>query len=158
MRNFLSFLRTTFLCKFLPLDKNIVFHKGIAWVILFWVLVHMGSHHLNYYRLSTTDRTILAQLTPVKGGVGDPLITTWQWSYTTIPGATGHMLVFVMALMYSSAIASIRRPMFEVFWYTHHLFIVFYFLLCIHGFPGVLEPPNAWMWTVSKRRVALPTC
>ena len=49
-------------------------------------------------------------LTPVGGEAGDPNITTWQWAYTLIPGATGHLLVLVMCLMYSSAIASIRRP------------------------------------------------
>ena len=32
LRNFLSFLRTTWVSAFIPLDKNIQFHKGIAWV------------------------------------------------------------------------------------------------------------------------------
>jgi hypothetical protein len=38
---------------------------------------------------------------------------------------------------YSSAIVSIRRPYFETFWYTHHLFVLFYLLLMVHGTPGV---------------------
>jgi len=38
--------------------------------------------------------------------------------------------------------------MFEIFWYTHHLFILYYIILAFHGFPGVLEPPTAWMFII----------
>jgi len=65
-----------------------------------------------------------------------------------MPGASGHLLFIIMAFMYSSAIVSIRRPYFEAFWYTHHLFILFYILLIFHGFPGVLEAPTAWAWVI----------
>lgn len=31
--------------------------------------------------------------------------------------------------------------------YTHHLFVPFFAILCAHGFPGVLEAPNFYIWT-----------
>jgi len=40
----------------------------------------------------------------------------------------------------------VRSPMFEVFWFSHHLFVPFFLLTCIHGIQGVLEPPTFWAW------------
>ncbi len=36
------------------------------------------------------------------------------------------------------AVERIRRWYFEVFWYTHHLFIVFYAMLLAHGTAALL--------------------
>jgi predicted ferric reductase len=41
LRNFLSFIRGTFLGTYLPIDKNIVFHKWIGWTILLFTIIHM---------------------------------------------------------------------------------------------------------------------
>ena len=38
--------------------------------------------------------------------------------------------------------------MFELFWFTHHLFIVFYVCLGVHGAAALLEKPIFWCWTV----------
>lgn len=39
-----------------------------------------------------------------------------------------------MIIMYAAAAPSYRKGQnFTIFWYTHHLFIVFYILLLIHG-------------------------
>jgi hypothetical protein len=109
MRNFLTFLRSTWVAKLLPLDKNIVFHKGFAWAIAFWVAVHGAAHNMNYFNLSLKDRDLLFWLP--KAEEGDPnRIPTWYFAWSTVPGATGHLLVITMAFMYSSAITSIRRP------------------------------------------------
>ena len=41
-----------------------------------------------------------------------------------------------MALFFivTSASEPIRRSYFELFWYTHHLFVVFFVFLIIHGY------------------------
>lgn len=41
--------------------------------------------------------------------------------------------------MVSTAVEQIRRSYFELFWYTHHLFIVFYIALCLHGSSGFVH-------------------
>jgi len=51
-------------------------------------------------------------------------------------------------LMYSSAIKYIRGPMFNVFWFTHHLFILFFGILCFHGASALLEKPTFWCWFI----------
>lgn len=52
---------------------------------------------------------------------------------TTGPGATGQVLVVVLFLIVTSSIYVIRRRYFEIFWFTHHLFIVFFAILMTHG-------------------------
>ena len=53
-----------------------------------------------------------------------------------------------MILMVTTSIEGMRRPHFEAFWYTHHLFIIFYAALILHGFGRVLESPTFWMWII----------
>jgi hypothetical protein len=58
----------------------------------------------------------------------------------------GHAICLIMAFIFASAVESVRRPYFEAFWYTHHLFFLFYALLCVHGAARLLEPPTFWAW------------
>jgi len=53
-----------------------------------------------------------------------------------------------MILMYTSAIKYIRGPFFNIFWFSHHLFILFFGLLCVHGAAAILEPPTYWCWVI----------
>jgi len=39
--------------------------------------------------------------------------------------------------------------MFEGFWYAHHLFILYYALLAVHGTTGLLEDPTFWIWVAA---------
>lgn len=57
-----------------------------------------------------------------------------------------------MVLIYSSAVESVRRPYFEAFWFTHHLFIAWFILLIIHGSMSTLEPSTFWAWLVGTFR------
>jgi hypothetical protein len=54
-------------------------------------------------------------------------------AFGTLPGITGHLVAVIMVLMYASAVKYVRSAMFHVFWYAHHLFILYYVLLSIHG-------------------------
>jgi hypothetical protein len=55
--------------------------------------------------------------------------------------ALGNLLVLIMVLMYTTAVDSVRRRYFNVFYFTHHLFVLFFILLLLHG-------PNFWMWFI----------
>eukprot|EP01113_Clastostelium_recurvatum_P047536 TRINITY_DN849_c0_g1_i1.p1 TRINITY_DN849_c0_g1~~TRINITY_DN849_c0_g1_i1.p1 ORF type:complete len:536 (+),score=150.99 TRINITY_DN849_c0_g1_i1:64-1671(+) len=144
LRNFLSIIRSSFLSAVIPVDKNIVFHKGMAWAIAFWAGIHMGAHYINYMKLSQlTDGITMARF-----NLRPPAPSTNALAFTSSAGSTGHILIIIMVFMYSSATAKVRSPMFEAFWFTHHLFIVFHLLLCLHGYPGVLEPPTYWAWVI----------
>ncbi|KAG0067226.1 hypothetical protein BGZ90_001104, partial [Linnemannia elongata] len=51
----------------------------------------------------------------------------------TGPGFTGHVLMLILFLMVTSSVERVRRKGFETFWYTHHLFILFFLTLMYHG-------------------------
>lgn len=144
LRNFLSFVRGTFLGSYLPIDKNIIFHRYIAWTIAFWSAIHMTAHYFNYLRLSQT--TDLARLKALLNANANPDPMTLAWS--TLPGATGHILITIMVLIYSASVKRVRGPYFNIFWFSHHLFILFFIINCFHGAAAILEPPTFWMWFV----------
>lgn len=51
----------------------------------------------------------------------------------TIAGVTGVVITVALILIITSSTELIRRSCYEVFWYTHHLFVVFFIGLIIHG-------------------------
>lgn len=61
------------------------------------------------------------------------LQTVEYMAFTTIPGLTGVIITLALILMVTSSTEFIRRNYFEVFWYTHHLFIIYFAGLIIHG-------------------------
>jgi NADPH oxidase len=108
---------------------------------------------MNYYKISFETDTNVLRLAgliapdPVTGVLTRP--TTWQLGFTTLAGSTGHIATLVMIIMYTAAVDSVRRPSFEVFWYSHHLFVVFYGVLMAHGAAALLEPANFYIWTIA---------
>lgn len=62
--------------------------------------------------------------------------------------SAGLIALFSMLLMYTTAVEGMRRPYFEAFWYTHHLFIIFYAALICHGLGHVLEKATFWYWVI----------
>uniref|UniRef100_A0A8C9FJA6 NADPH oxidase 3 n=1 Tax=Pavo cristatus TaxID=9049 RepID=A0A8C9FJA6_PAVCR len=121
-RNLISFLRgASACCGGAPrrqLDKNIAFHKVVAYGIavnaskLFCCCC--CSLPLNYFEFHSDSNT-----------TGEVL--------TTIAGVTGVMITVAFVLIVTSSTELIRRSCYEVFWYTHHLFVVFFIGLIIHG-------------------------
>ncbi|CAB1325343.1 unnamed protein product [Coregonus sp. 'balchen'] len=109
-RNLLSLIRGSFMCcgrtMRKQLDKNISFHKLVAYMIGLMTAVHTIAHLLN-------TPTLLV--------------------FTSIAGITGVIITLSLILMITSSMEVIRRSYFEVFWFTHHLFIVFFAGLVIHG-------------------------
>ncbi|KAI8358699.1 NADPH oxidase [Mortierella sp. GBAus27b] len=118
-RNLISVLRSTFLNDIVPFDKNILFHKTVAWSIVVFSVIHCLGHYVNYYRLETHYQQQHQQ--------------QQQQHETTRPGATGHGLVLILFLMVTSSVERVRRKGFEAFWFTHHLFILFFIVLMFHG-------------------------
>ncbi len=56
-----------------------------------------------------------------------------QIHYTQAGGITGHVMLFCMLMMFTTAHVKIRQQSYETFWYTHHLFIPFLLGLYTHA-------------------------
>jgi len=112
-RNIIKYLRLTFLNRIIPFDENIWFHRQVAYSLLFFTLIHTFAHYINFFKVEVLG-----------------LFPTWTVHYKTWAGLTGHFMLLIMVLMYTSAYLPMRTQSFETFWYTHHL--SFFFMLCLY--------------------------
>jgi NADPH oxidase len=78
-------------------------------------MVHTTAHYVNFINVERT------QIRPL----GAEMI-----HYTQPGGITGHFMLLIMLLMYTTATQKVRHQCFEAFWYTHHL--AFFFMIALY--------------------------
>lgn len=131
-RNFISMLRRTPLNQIIPFDKNITFHKATAWSMVFWTIVHIVAHMVNFGRLAKAD--------PQAKTAGQIAVAFLAANFATGPGITGWIMTACLGVMVFFAIEKRRRAHFERFWYSHHLFIIFFVCWQLHGMFCMIKP------------------
>jgi len=57
-------------------------------------------------------------------------------------------LVFVWLLCTLLPLGELEVRCLKFFWFSHHLFIPFFLLICVHGLEGILGPPDFWKWVL----------
>jgi len=114
LRNIIRVVRPKLTWLF-PADENIWFHRQVAYSMAFWAMVHTTAHYVNFINVERTQIRKEFAL---------------QIHYTQPGGITGHFMLLIMLLMYSTAHHQIRQQCFEAFWYTHHL--AFFFMLGLY--------------------------
>ncbi|KAL2902666.1 Respiratory burst oxidase-like protein F [Bienertia sinuspersici] len=141
-RNTITWLRSTRLAYTVPFDDNINFHKTIAAAIVLGVILHAGNHlACDFVRLQKSSpqeyARYLSDFGQTKPTYGDLV--------RGIEGITGILMVVLMATAFILATRYFRRgdiklpkPFdrltgFNAFWYSHHLLIIVYICLLIHG-------------------------
>ncbi|XP_077954565.1 NADPH oxidase 4 isoform X3 [Gasterosteus aculeatus] len=117
------------------LDKSKTFHVACGVSICIFSVVHVSAHLVNVvnFSVSYSDDFPALNLARYKGE--DPKLII----LTTIPGVTGLFLVLILFLMFTSSSYCVRLFNYEIFWYTHNLFIVFYIILMVHMVGGALK-------------------
>ncbi|KAJ7004168.1 respiratory burst oxidase homolog protein A [Populus alba] len=142
-RNTITWLRSTKLGHSVPFDDNINFHKTIAVAIVIGVILHAGNHlACDFPKLiNSSDGNYNQYLRNDFGGK--------KPSYAKLvrgaEGVSGILMVISMAVAFTLATRWFRRSLikfpkpfdrltgFNAFWYSHHLFVIVYILLIIHG-------------------------
>ncbi|KAG5515402.1 hypothetical protein RHGRI_036453 [Rhododendron griersonianum] len=143
-RRTLTKLRETILGTFIPFDENINFHKLIALAIVIGTCIHTLMHvtcDIPRITYCPHDKFI---------GILGPAFSYKQPDYQdlvlSIPGVTGILMIILMAFTFTLATHSFRRNViklpwpfhhlagFNAFWYTHHLLVIVFALLIIHGY------------------------
>ncbi|RPA84372.1 hypothetical protein BJ508DRAFT_206196 [Ascobolus immersus RN42] len=128
-RTLISLARQTPLNGIIPFDKNITFHKLTAWSLVFFSWLHTIAHWNNFAQLAIKQKL---------GFVG------WlQANFVSGPGWTGYIMLIALMAMVLTAVEKPRRANFERFWYTHHLFMVFFFFWSFHGAFCMIKPDRA---------------
>ncbi|XP_007933419.1 dual oxidase 2 [Orycteropus afer afer] len=143
-RNLITFLRETFLNRYVPFDAAVDFHRWVAMAAVVLAILHSAGHVVNVYIFSVSPLSLLSCIFPnvfVDDGSQLPQKFYW-WFFQTVPGMTGVLLLLVLAIMYVFASHNFRRRSFRGFWLTHHLYIMLYILLIIHGSFGLIQMPR----------------
>ncbi|XP_044302058.1 NADPH oxidase 3 [Varanus komodoensis] len=148
-RNLISFLRGTHFCNRgvlrRQLDKNITFHKTVAYGVAVNATIHIIAHLVNIERYHLSQSEQAGELSKKLSSIGkspnetylNPIrnedTNTVTEILTTIAGTTGLLITVSFILIMTSSTEIITRSFYEVFWYTHHLFVVFFIGLVVHG-------------------------
>ncbi|KAF7837584.1 respiratory burst oxidase-like protein E [Senna tora] len=162
-RNTLTWLRSTRVRSFVPFDDNINFHKMIACAIVLGVVVHTGNH-------VACDFPLLINSSPEKFALISSDFhnekPTYKTLLTGIEGVTGISMVAFMAISFILATHYFRRNAvrlpppfnrltgFNAFWYSHHLLVVVYILLFIHG--SCLYLTHEWYQKTTWMYISVP--
>ncbi|GAA5955490.1 hypothetical protein JCM3765_006794 [Sporobolomyces pararoseus] len=140
-RGFVSTLRRTPLNEFVPFEKNVEFHKMVAWSIVFWTLVHTIAHLVNFW--------FLAEL-PSPSSIPFRVLSYVEANFTTGPGATGWLMILFLGAMCYFALDRKRKKNFQRFQWSHLLFIPFFACWQLHGMFCMIKPdrPPFCSWNV----------
>ncbi|XP_064343180.1 NADPH oxidase 3 [Camelus dromedarius] len=148
-RNLISFMRGTSICFRGPwrrqLDKNLKFHKLVAYGIAINATIHIVAHLCNLERYHWAQSAEADGFLAALSKLGDtpnetylnPIRTfhtsTITETLTTISGISGLLISLALTLIMTSSTEFIRQMSYELFWYTHHVFIIFFISLAVHG-------------------------
>jgi len=113
-----------FFLQFIPLDHALTFHKIVAKVIVFGAIGHTVMHMFNYANSPDNTMTVFG---------------IWPW-------ISGGIIAMCMLFIYSAAAEEVKRGQFEIFWYNHHWFVLFFIMIFVHGHNGI--GPNYWKYIV----------
>eukprot|EP00731_Ephydatia_muelleri_P038955 Em1007g1a len=113
-RNLISLLRGTGRDSQRVLDKNLTFHKAVAWMIIAASAMHIMAHYYNYERIAAIVR--VGPLVPTEGPrpplqalpvasvpPGTPLDPI-AVCLVTVAGLTGHVITVALFLMVTSSL------------------------------------------------------
>ncbi|KAK3606272.1 hypothetical protein CHS0354_037948 [Potamilus streckersoni] len=140
-KNTITFLRETFLHRFIPFDSAYAMHKLIAIVALLFTVVHCFGHGINFYHISTHANVDMNCQFPEYFRATDALINFHYWAWQTITGITGIVLVLLVIIMYVFALPYARRHVFGAFWVTHTLYVLLYAFMILHGSGRLVQEP-----------------
>ncbi|KDO30875.1 hypothetical protein SPRG_04777 [Saprolegnia parasitica CBS 223.65] len=137
---------------YVPIEQALVFHKLSGSVLLLAGLVHVGAHVGNLAFFFTLPRPADADASYVKAMI--PLLrdATKTWPAlgmlcTSLPFWTGGaMLVIVTVAVPLAVLPCVRRRHFNVFWYSHLLFLLFLVLLSFHGATSWFSTAQSYLW------------
>ncbi|XP_018347473.1 PREDICTED: NADPH oxidase 5 [Trachymyrmex septentrionalis] len=141
LRQCITFLRTHSFNSLVPLDHHIYLHKMTGILIGIFSILHTLMHLIYCGTVIVKDE---------KMNSGN--YTMFEWLLTSRPGyfglvtgsayPTGVVLFIILVIMIVCSMSFVRRGgCFEIFYWSHLLYIPFWILMIFHG-------PNFWKWFV----------
>ncbi|XP_078540195.1 NADPH oxidase 5 [Lissotriton helveticus] len=133
LRRCLTWLRTTWVVRVLPLDQNVVLHELVGYAVFIFTVVHTAAHVVNFVNLTQKPGNYLLweYLLTTRPGIG------WIYGLASITGVVLQVLI-CLTLVCSSTFVR-KGGHFEVFYWTHLSYVWIWILLVLHG-------PQFWKW------------
>ncbi|KAK1129558.1 hypothetical protein K0M31_019275 [Melipona bicolor] len=126
LRQCITFLRTHGFNSILPLDQHIYLHK-LTGILIGTIVVYDEILNSNNYTISEWLLTSRPALFGLIEGFANP---------------TGVILIILLIVIMMCSMPFVRRGgCFEVFYWSHLLYVPFWILMILHG-------PNFWKWFV----------
>ena len=114
-----SMLKRTPLSASIHYDTSILLHKMVGWYLVFFAFVHTIGHWINFALLA------------VKNDIGFKGFLALNFG--TIPGWSGYVMFLTLGFIAVTSFRRFRLANFERFYYTHHLFVIFFIVSSVHG-------------------------
>ncbi|XP_013390859.1 NADPH oxidase 5-like [Lingula anatina] len=118
LRQILNWVRSTWLYRFLPFDDHIALHRVVGSTIVLHAVLH-GVCHTCYNAFVVKKNWGLWFI--------DPYVLT------------GWILLAILLSIFCFSLPVVRRKLFSVFFFAHHLYIPYWVILLVHG-------KNFWKW------------
>ena len=118
-RTLISLLRQTPLNGIIQFDESVSFHKLVAYSILLFTWIHTIAHWKNFAQLAAANNQ------GFKGFLAA--------NFATGPGWSGYIMLVVLMVIAGTSLERFKRKNHERFWFTHHLFIIFFIFWSVHG-------------------------
>ncbi|XP_022820068.1 NADPH oxidase 4-like [Spodoptera litura] len=119
---------------FFWLEKAKSFHMTVAITLLFFAVVHSISHLVNLWNFSRGYDEQNAEINFARYRNENPLRLLLSTA-----GLTGVAMLIITLCMGLTSMRIVRRRVYNAFWYTHQLYLLFIVLLIIHPLSGVLK-------------------
>ncbi|KNE66852.1 hypothetical protein AMAG_11331 [Allomyces macrogynus ATCC 38327] len=133
---FLLVCRTTLT----KLRSHLVWHRWCAYIFLGASAGHTICHCLGTFPDARRNDP------RARAALKLPPVSQVYLHFISVPGWTGWALVVLLAALAGTSAVAVRRKRYELFWYTHHLFVPIVALLALHGTAALLGPPQAWKY------------
>ncbi|XP_026742780.1 NADPH oxidase 4-like [Trichoplusia ni] len=119
---------------FFWLEKAKSFHMTVAITLLVFAVVHSISHLVNLWNFSRGYDQQYAEINFASYQNENPLRLLLSTA-----GLTGISMLIIILCMGLTSTRIVRRRVYNAFWYTHQLYLLFIVLLIIHPLSGILK-------------------
>ena len=124
----ISVLQRTPLSASIHHDTSTCFHKMVGWYLVFFASVHTIGYWIDFALLAMKKDMGFKGFLALNLG--------------TIPGLSGYLMLINLGLIAVTSIKRFRHANFERFYYTHHLFILFFVISSLHGICCMVKKEN----------------
>ncbi|PIK47755.1 putative NADPH oxidase 4-like, partial [Apostichopus japonicus] len=117
------------------IDRGHFIHVVCASFLLMATVVHVVAHICNAIHFSTNFNEEFSEVNVATFKGENPC----KLILTTLAGVSGILMVLLLVMISLLSVPTIRKHSFQLFWYVHHCFPVYYLLLLSHSLGGLLK-------------------